>query len=70
MTLNTNDPVILSAVRTPFGKRKGALRETRPDALLAGILQQPGTGQAHHATAHDGHFALVHTHRFADRQRG
>ena len=32
MTLNTNDPVILSAVRTPFGKRKGALRETRPDA--------------------------------------
>ena len=35
-----NDPVILSAVRTPFGKRKGALRETRPDELLAGMLQQ------------------------------
>ena len=35
-----NDPVILSAVRTPFGKRKGALREMRPDELLAGMLQQ------------------------------
>ncbi|MFM2325537.1 MAG: thiolase family protein [Brachymonas denitrificans] len=46
MTLNTNDPVILSAVRTPFGKRKGALRETRPDALLAGILQQALTRSA------------------------
>lgn len=34
----SNDPVILAAVRTPFGRRNGALRETRPDALLAGIL--------------------------------
>ncbi|MES2258378.1 MAG: thiolase family protein [Pseudomonadota bacterium] len=33
------DPVILEAVRTPFGKRKGALRETRPDSLLAATLQ-------------------------------
>ena len=40
MTTTPNDPVILRAVRTPFGKRKGALRETRPDALLAGMLQQ------------------------------
>lgn len=40
MTISPNDPVILSAVRTPFGKRKGALRDTRPDELLAGVLQQ------------------------------
>ena len=40
MTTTPNDPVILRAVRTPFGKRKGALRDTRPDALLAGMLQQ------------------------------
>lgn len=35
----SNEPVILAAVRTPFGKRGGALRNTRPDELLAGILQ-------------------------------
>ena len=40
MTAIPNDPVILAAARTPFGKRKGALRDTRPDALLAGMLQQ------------------------------
>jgi acetyl-CoA acetyltransferase family protein len=33
------EPVILEAVRTPFGKRKGAFRETRPDALLAHALR-------------------------------
>lgn len=33
-----NEPVILAAVRTPFGRRNGALRDTRPDALLAGII--------------------------------
>ncbi|MFZ2990535.1 thiolase family protein [Ideonella sp.] len=32
------EPVILSAVRTPFGRRNGALRETRPDELLANII--------------------------------
>lgn len=33
-----NNPVILEAVRTPYGKRKGALRDTRPDALLAATI--------------------------------
>lgn len=35
---NNNEPIILAAVRTPFGRRGGALRETRPDQLLAGII--------------------------------
>lgn len=33
-----HDPVILAAVRTPFGRRKGAFRDTRADALLANII--------------------------------
>ena len=33
-----SEPVIVDAVRTPFGKRGGAYRELRPDALLADIL--------------------------------
>lgn len=32
------EPVIIEAVRTPFGRRGGAFRETRPDALLAHAL--------------------------------
>jgi acetyl-CoA acetyltransferase family protein len=32
------EPVILEAVRTPIGKRNGALREWRPDALYARVL--------------------------------
>ncbi len=40
------DPVIVAAVRTPFGKRGGAFRDTRPDALLAhaltGVLARAG----------------------------
>lgn len=32
------EPLILGALRTPFGRRNGALRATRPDELLAGIL--------------------------------
>jgi acetyl-CoA acetyltransferase family protein len=32
------EPVIVAAVRTPFGKRGGAFRNTRPDALLAHAL--------------------------------
>jgi acetyl-CoA acyltransferase len=32
------EAVILEAVRTPFGRRGGAYRETRPDRLLAYIL--------------------------------
>jgi acetyl-CoA acetyltransferase family protein len=31
-------PVVIEAVRTPFGRRDGAFREIRPDALLAGTL--------------------------------
>ncbi len=33
------EAVILEALRTPFGKRGGALREARPDALLAHALK-------------------------------
>ncbi len=33
-----SEPVIVEAVRSPFGKRGGAFREERPDALLASIL--------------------------------
>lgn len=35
---DSHDPVILAALRTPFGKRNGAFRLTRPDQLLAGII--------------------------------
>lgn len=35
---NPFEPVILSAVRTPFGRRNGALRDTRPDELLANTI--------------------------------
>ena len=41
-----NEAVIVEAVRTPFGRRGGALREYRPDALLAhaidGLLARAG----------------------------
>ena len=33
-----SEAVIIEAVRTPFGRRGGALREYRPDALLAHVL--------------------------------
>jgi acetyl-CoA acetyltransferase family protein len=33
------EPVILEAVRTPFGRRGGAYRDTRPDRLLALTLR-------------------------------
>src|SRR5918995_6190231 len=40
------EPVVLEAVRTPFGKAGGAFREVRPDALLAytldGLLERAG----------------------------
>jgi acetyl-CoA acetyltransferase len=40
------EPVILEAVRTPFGKAGGAFREVRPDALLAhtldGLMERAG----------------------------
>lgn len=35
-----NEAVILEAVRTPFGKRNGMFRDTRPDRLLAHTLEQ------------------------------
>lgn len=31
-------PVIVEAIRTPFGRRTGAFRDVRPDALLAATL--------------------------------
>jgi acetyl-CoA acetyltransferase family protein len=31
-------PVVIEAVRTPFGRKGSAFRETRPDSLLAGAL--------------------------------
>ncbi len=37
---NLQDPVILAAIRTPFGRRNGAFRQTRPDELLAGIVKE------------------------------
>lgn len=37
-----SEAVILEAVRTPFGKRGGALRDIRPDALLATALRGAG----------------------------
>jgi acetyl-CoA acetyltransferase family protein len=43
-------PVIVAAIRTPFGKRGGAFRDTRPDALLAyalkGVLARGGLAPA------------------------
>jgi acetyl-CoA acyltransferase len=44
------EPVILEAVRTPFGRRDGAFRETRPDKLLAhaisGLVERAGVDPA------------------------
>ena len=34
------EPVIVDAIRTPFARRQGALREIRPDSLLADTLRQ------------------------------
>ena len=31
-------PVVIEAVRTPFGRKESAFREVRPDSLLAGVL--------------------------------
>lgn len=50
MSTKMNEPLILGAVRSPFGRRGGALRETRPDELLAvvinGLLQRTGVSAA------------------------
>jgi acetyl-CoA acetyltransferase family protein len=37
--MGMGEVVILEAIRTPFGRRGGAFRETRPDRLLAHALQ-------------------------------
>lgn len=43
-------PVVIDAVRTPFGRKGGALREVRPDSLLArslsGLVQRVGIDPA------------------------
>ncbi|HEY5765649.1 MAG TPA: thiolase family protein [Candidatus Deferrimicrobiaceae bacterium] len=43
-------PVIVEAVRTPFGRRGGSLREVRPDSLLAltleGLVERAGISPA------------------------
>lgn len=36
--MSIQEPVIVDAVRTPFGRRGGALREQRPDSLLAHVI--------------------------------
>src|SRR5215217_7411842 len=45
---SVKEPVIVEAVRTPFGHRGGAFREVRPDALLArvlaGLVERTGVG--------------------------
>lgn len=33
-----NEPVIIDAIRTPVGRNRGALRDTRPDELCAGLI--------------------------------
>lgn len=38
--MTRSEPVLISAVRTPYGRRGGAYRDTRPDSLLAHVLQQ------------------------------
>jgi acetyl-CoA acyltransferase len=44
------EAVIIDAVRTPIGRNKGALRETRPDQLLAhalnGLIERTGIDKA------------------------
>lgn len=50
MNAAMNEAVILEAVRTPFGRRGGSMREIRPDALLAhtidGLLDRAGVAPA------------------------
>ncbi len=42
-----SEAVIIEAVRTPFGRRGGALREQRPDSLLAHALEGPRAARGH-----------------------
>ena len=56
------EAVILEAVRTPFGRRGGALREVRPDSLLAlvliGLVQRAGLDPARIEDVVDGTVTL------------
>lgn len=46
-----NEPIIIDAVRTAYGKRRGAFREIRPDSLLAeavkAVIGKNGISPAH-----------------------
>ncbi len=57
------EPVIIDAVRTPFGRRGGALREQRPDSLLAhaidGLLDRSGVDPARVGDVIDGTVTLA-----------
>ncbi len=57
------EPVIIDAVRTPFGRRGGALREQRPDSLLAhaidGLLDRTGVDPARIGDVIDGTVTLA-----------
>ena len=56
------EAVILEAVRTPFGRRGGALREVRPDSLLAhalrGLVERAGVDPARIEDVVDGTVTL------------
>ncbi len=58
-----SEAVILEAVRTPFGRRGGALREQRPDSLLAhalkGLVQRAGIDPAKIGDVVDGTVTLA-----------
>ena len=57
------EPVIVEALRTPFGRRGGALREQRPDSLLAhaldGLLDRTGVDPARIGDVIDGTVTLA-----------
>ena len=57
------EPVIVEALRTPFGRRGGALREQRPDSLLAhaidGLLDRAGVDPARIGDVIDGTVTLA-----------
>ena len=52
-----SEAVLIDAIRTPFGRRLGALRHTRPDALLANLVahhQREKVGQTPRGRHADG----------------
>ena len=58
-----SEAVILEALRTPFGRRGGALREQRPDSLLAlaidGLIERSGIDPAQIEDVIDGTVTLA-----------